>query len=226
MRFGFYNGPPVYLPAGGTFTSSVTFSAASYFADGTEALPGIAFAGAPGTGIRRSGTTLGLSIAGSGVASINQFGTFLCTALGPSGGSFYVYAGASNVATITDVNDTNSAGLRCAYEVSSPGASPSPSVALSRRLHTNAGAVAEFIVTLPASAPVGYETTVADVGGTGGIAFIAPNGESIRVGLSVTSGAARKVASASGAGAVLTVVKMTSTLWMAKDGFVGTFVGS
>jgi hypothetical protein len=97
---------------------------------------------------------------------------------------------------------------------------------MSRQLATNAGAGSEFVTSLHASCPIGFEYTLADVGGTGGIAFVAPTGESIRVGLAVTSSTNRKVASATGAGAILTLVKMTSTLWMAKDGFTGVWTGS
>lgn len=50
---------------GGSFSGAVTFEVATYFFDGTSALPGAAFAGAHGTGMYRAGTTLGWSIGGT-----------------------------------------------------------------------------------------------------------------------------------------------------------------
>jgi hypothetical protein len=61
---------------GGSYSGAVTFSAATYFADGTSSLPGAAFAGAHGTGMYRAGTVLGWSIAGTKVSALSGDGTW------------------------------------------------------------------------------------------------------------------------------------------------------
>jgi hypothetical protein len=132
----------------------------------------------------------------------------------------------STTSTIYDAIDAVNRAVQT-ETVSNPATSVTPATTDSNILYTNEGCGSEFIATLHASDPIGYKVTVVDVGGTGGISVIAPAGESIRVGLSVTSGAARKVKCTDGAGAGVTLVKMASSLWVAMPGaYEGTWVGS
>jgi hypothetical protein len=195
--------------------------------DGSSTFPSHSFKDAPGHGMYRDGTTLGFCIDGVGrVAFFNQFGVLGGLNYVQIVGAGYLNSGGTNIINMSDDSDVGAAALRVGYDVSSPGVSDSPTVRMSRRIYTNSGAGSEFAVVMPSSANIGTEYTCYDVGGTGGISFIAPTGESIRVGLAVTSGAARKVKCTDGAGAELTLVKVTSTLWIQKGSFVGTWVGS
>jgi hypothetical protein len=206
---------------------SVTSFSASRNEDGNATFPAYSFRQASGSGMYRDGTTLGFCIDGYGrMAYLNQFGVWSCQYIAIGGAAAFMNSGGNSIINFTDVNDVGMAGVHCGYDVQSPGSSDSPTVRVGRRIYTNSGSSGEFAVVLPPSANTGTEFTLYDVGGSGGISFIAPVGESIRVGLAVTSGASRKVKSTDGAGAELTLVKVTTDLWIQKGGFVGTWVGS
>jgi hypothetical protein len=81
--------------------------------DGTTALPGYAYSGATGTGMYRSGNTLGWSVGGSSVLTTNNNGTLTSSgAIGISGANSYIQSGSSGVVTLSDNVDSSFSQLK------------------------------------------------------------------------------------------------------------------
>lgn len=89
-----------------------TFSGVVLFADGTSALPGVAFSGATGTGMFRSGNTLGWSVGGTQVLSTNNNGTCVSAgALGMNSGNAYIESGASGIMSVANNSGVDVASI-------------------------------------------------------------------------------------------------------------------
>lgn len=88
------------------FDGIVTHTAAAHFADGTEALPGIAFAGATGTGIYRGGPVLlGFSIAGTNQIRVTSGACIVSPPIGISNANSYLQSTGSGICRFSNVSD-------------------------------------------------------------------------------------------------------------------------
>lgn len=156
------NGPG---SAGGTFTGAV------YFDDGTSVLPGAAFAGAHGTGIYRSGTTIGFSVAGVSIMRVDNNGTFIPKgAVGISDGNSYVQSPSSGVIKLSDNNDTNFARLQFGGTTSSFPALKRSTTQVAVRLaddSADAGLTVAGVTASDAVVVTASTTNAAAVTGTG-----------------------------------------------------------
>lgn len=219
-QFAALQGPATAIAAGAIAAGAV------YFADGSAATPSISFASAPTTGFYYGSSAINVAMAGVQKFSLNGGGDLKTSGYMSIGfGSTYWNPTGSGQSQFLALNGVDAAVVTHGSLVSSPGAGFTGDRGISNSICTNAGAAAEYTYTAPASCAIGFGVTLVDVGGTGGISFIAASGESVQIGLLVTSGAARKVKTVSGTGSVVSLVKATATLWIATYS-TGTWVGS
>lgn len=181
--------------------------------DGAQTAPMYSFANAPTTGMwRTAGGNLVLGVSGTLALIIAS--------------NFIAIGNAASI-QVANSNGLDTAGSPWTWtmlEVAETSGATAATTQCGGRF-TNAGALAHVDITTPASAQVGCCLTFTDVGGTGGIGFIAQSGETIKLG-TVASSTLRKVSTASASdGATGTICKDKSTGWYGPTP-VGTWSGS